>query len=384
MIRRNAIQKAQEMATKFPILTFTGPRQSGKTTLCKLAFPNYRYVSLENPDEYGFAMNDPKGFLKYYDKYVIFDEIQNTPELFSYIQQIVDESNLPGHYILSGSQNFLMLEKVTQSLASRVYLLNLLPLSYQELKIIQKDVSIDEIIFNGGYPRIYSQKISPKDFFPSYIDTYLVRDVRTIMNIQNLSLFKQFISLCATHAGQLWNANKFSKILQIDVKTVQNWLSVLEASYIVFTLKPWRRNFSKRIIKTPKLYFYDAGLLAHILEIENADEWITSPHKGALFENFMLVEVLKNYWNKGQRAPFYFWRDSNGNEIDLIIEKGKNIKCIEFKASETVKPEFIKALHFLDNLNDEYQFSHFLINSSDLTQKRTKETILSWRDSEMI
>ena len=371
------------MAQKFPIVTLTGPRQSGKTTISKMAFPEYRYVSLENPDNLSFAQNDPRGFLNLYEKHVIIDEAQNAPELFSYIQQVVDESGIVGQYILSGSQNFLMLEKITQSLAGRVYILNLLPLSYEELKEV-KTPTIGEAIFKGGYPRIYDKDIHPRDFFPSYISTYIERDVRSILNIQNLSTFRKFISLCAGFAGQLWNANSISKKLSIDVKTVQNWLSVLEASYIVFTLKPWHRNLSKRIIKSPKLYFYDTGLLSYLLGIEDSEAWVTSPYKGALFENYMLVEILKNHYNEGRATPFYFWRDSNGNEVDLIIEHGEKVKCIEFKASETIKPEFIQTLRYFENLDTDYSFSYFLVNSGNVTQYRTHETILSWKDSSKI
>lgn len=261
MIQRNARHKMLEMAKKFPVLVFTGPRQSGKTTLAKLVFSNYRYVSLENPDQLEFALSDPRGFLKTYDKYVIIDEAQNAPQLFSYIQQIVDESGLSGQFILSGSQNFLLLEKITQSLAGRVYLMELLPLSQDEIATVQQN-DVYESIIKGSYPRVYDKDIHPRDFYPGYIRTYVERDVKTIVNVQDVSLFRKFLSLLAHHVGQLFNASSISKELGVDSKTVQRWLSILESSYIVFTLQPWHANLSKRIVKTPKLYFYDTGLVA--------------------------------------------------------------------------------------------------------------------------
>lgn len=378
MLKREAIQKIQAMATKFPIVALVGPRQSGKTTLCKMAFKNYRHVSLENPDYAFFAEQDPKGFLAQYNDEVIFDEIQKAPQLFSYIQQIVDDKNKPGMYVLSGSQNFHLMEKITQSLAGRVYISELLPLSQYELKSKAK-VNCFEAIIMGGYPRLFDKDILPKDFFPSYIKTYIERDVRNLINIQDLRLFRKFVTLLAYRVGQLLNLNAISKELGPDVKTLQRWLSALEASYIVFTVSPWHQNFSKRLVKTPKLYFYDTGLAAYLMGIEMKEELLTSTFKGPLFENFALTEILKTYKNQGIQYPFYFWRDSNGNEIDLVIEKGKKIKLIEMKASETVKPEFIKALHYLDGLNQDFDFKHYLFNATKKVQTRSNETIVGWK-----
>ena len=379
MINRFAKKKVIEMAQKFPVLVFTGPRQSGKTTLCKIAFPTYRYVSLENPDMLYFATSDPKGFLKVYDKYVIIDEAQNAPQIFSYIQQLVDDANVTGQYILSGSQNFLLLEKITQSLAGRVYMMELLPLNHKEIASVKEQTVYEEMVV-GSYPRVYDKGINPQDFYGQYIQTYIERDVRSIINVQDLTLFRKFMMLLAHHAGQLFNANSISKNLGIDVKTVQRWLSILEASYIVFTLPPWYKNFSKRIVKTPKLYFYDIGVVAYLLGIETSEELILSNYKGALFENYGLLELLKSHKNLGIKHNYYFWRDSNGHEIDLIIEQGQQVKCVEFKASETVKSEFIKALHYLDGLEKKLILSHYLYNTQDTTQKRSNETIVSWKD----
>lgn len=379
MIERIASNKVQLMAEKFPVLVLTGPRQSGKTTLAKMSFPNYRYVSLENPQNLGFALTDPKGFLAIYDQHVIIDEVQNAPELFSYIQQIVDESQLTGHYVLSGSQNFLLLEKITQSLAGRVYIMELLPLCHSE--IAQKlTTTIEEELFNGSYPRLYNIDIAPRDFYPGYIKTYVERDVRTIVNVQDLKLFRKLLSLLAHHAGQLFNASELAKKLATDSKTIQRWLSILETSYIAFTLEPWYRNLSKRVVKTPKLYFYDTGLLCNLLGIKSVEELITSPYKGAIFENYVLLELMKVHKATGKQVDYFFWRDSNQNEIDLLVVEGRNIQCIEMKASQTIRSEHIRALHYLDDLIPDAELSHYLVNLSDETQQRSKETILSWKN----
>lgn len=377
MTKRIARHKLREMASKFPVILLTGPRQSGKTTLCRDEFAEYQYVSLENPDNLYFAENDPKGFLNIYKRFVIIDEAQKCPVLFSYIQQIVDESGINGQFILTGSQNFLLLEKITQSLAGRVYIMELLPFSQEE----HASSNWPNAILNGGYPRLYDQQISPQDFFPSYLQTYIERDIRSIINIQDLSMFRKFIYLLAHHTGQLMNFNRLSKELGMDIKTVQRWFSLLETSYIVFTLKPWHKNFSKRLVKSPKMYFYDTGLVSFLLGIASEDELILSSYKGALFENFAVTELLKAHLNRGVSRNFFFWRDSNGNEIDLIIERGSTIQVIEMKASETVKPEYIKGLHYLDTHLTQMRATHFLLNTMNASQPRSNETILSWKDA---
>jgi predicted AAA+ superfamily ATPase len=381
MIDRKAKAKVLAMAQKFPVLVFTGPRQSGKTTLAKITFPEYRYVSLENPENLAFALNDPKGFLEIYDKYVIIDEVQNAPELFSYIQQIVDDSGLCGHYILSGSQNFLLLEKITQTLAGRVYLMELLPLSHSEINQI-KETSIEEELFSGSYPRLYNLNIEPKDFYSGYVKTYVERDVRTILNVHDIKLFRKLLSLLAHYSGQQFNASEIAKKLHIDSKTVQRWMSILESSYIAFTLEPWHANLSKRVVKTPKLYFYDTGLLCYLLGIKSIEELKMSTYKGAIFENYVLLEILKAQHAQGNHLDMYYWRDSNQNEIDLLIVDGQKIDCIEMKASLTVRPEHIKALHYLDDFIKNYQLHHYLVNFFEESQKRSNENILSWREIE--
>lgn len=378
MVSRRASAKLLDMATKYPVLLVTGPRQSGKTILTKLAFPEHHYVNLEDPDNRAYAAQDPKGLLTTYDKLII-DEAQNVPELFSYIQRIVDEKNIPGQFILSGSQNFLLLEKITQSLAGRVYILELLPLSYSELSKNQ-EISLEELLLQGGYPRIYDWKISANDFYPSYVKTYIERDVRPIANVHNLQIFRKFLTLCAHHVGQLFVANNFAKELGVDFKTIKNWMSILETSYIAFTLAPYHNNLSKRIIKTPKLYFYDVGLVSFILGLEHKEDLLASKYRGAIFENFVLLEIMKNHNADGVHRNYSFWRDSNQNEIDLIIEKGLKVTCVEMKYSQTVKSEFLKSLHYIDNIKGDLALNHALVNSLNESQKRTNETIVSWRD----
>jgi predicted AAA+ superfamily ATPase len=380
MIERKAFVKLKSMAEKFPVLVLTGPRQSGKTTLAKMTFPTYRYVSLENPQNLQFALSDPTGFLAIYDQHCIIDEVQNAPQLFSYIQEIVDDSKLTGHYILSGSQNFLLLEKITQTLAGRVYIMELLPLCHSEIVQV-RTTTIEEELFNGSYPRLYDMDITPRDFYPGYIKTYVERDVRSIINVQDLKSFRKFLSLLAHYAGQLFNASQLAKKLSIESKTVQRWLSLLETSYIAFTLQPWHNNLSKRVIKTPKLYFFDTGLLCNLFGIKSAEELMVSPYKGAIFENYILLELMKEQKASGKHVESYFWRDSNQNEIDLLVLDGQQMHCIEMKASLTVRSEHIRALHYLDNLVDGYDLSHYLVNFYDETQQRSNETILSWKDT---
>jgi predicted AAA+ superfamily ATPase len=383
MIERKASVKVLAMAEKFPVVVLTGPRQSGKTTLAKLSFPTYRYVSLENPQNLVFARNDPQGFLANYQAHVIIDEAQNAPELFSYIQQLVDESRINGQFILSGSQNFLLLEKITQSLAGRVYIMELLPLCHAEIAQ-QQSISLEEAVFNGGYPRLYNHAIAPHDFFPGYIKTYIEHDVRTIVNVHDLKLFRKLLVLLAHQAGQLFNASELAKKLATDSKTIQRWLSILETSYIAFTLEPWYSNLSKRVIKTPKLYFYDTGVLCQLLGIKSSNDWMTSPYKGAIFENYCLLELLKQQKAEGMSVNNYFWRDSNQNEIDLLIQDGRKLQCIEMKASQTVRSEHLRSLHYLDQLVSDVELNHFLVTALDVSEKRSNETIVAWNDLERI
>lgn len=377
MIRRVIENKLLEMATKYPIIAITGPRQAGKTTLCKQIFPKYKYVSLETPDILEFALKDPRGFLNQYPTNVIIDEIQNAPELFSYIQTIVDESKLTGQFILTGSQNFLMLEKITQSLAGRVYIYHLLPFSQQEIKS-SYPITLHQTILKGGYPRIYDKKIEPEDYFPSYLQTYIERDVRSIFNIKDLPNFISFIKICAARIGQLFNASSIANELGVDHKTIQNWLNLLETSFIIYRLQPWHVNFNKRIVKTPKIYFYDTGLVCHLLNIRKETDIDLHFIKGAIFENYVVTEIIKQTWNKGKSLNHYFWRDNNGSEIDLLIDRGVNLTLIEIKSAQTIKQDFFKNLSKIEKLAINYSTEKNIIYGGTENRRQYDTNILTW------
>lgn len=377
MINRLISDKLLEMATKFPVIAITGPRQSGKSTLCKNLFKEYRYVSLENPEIKHFALSDPKGFLDEYNDKVIIDEAQNAPELFSYIQGIVDESGKTGQYILTGSQNFLLLEKITQSLAGRIYIYHLLPFSMSELKEKHHQDLLSHI-FNGGYPRIYDKNIHPVDFFPSYVQTYVERDVRSMLNIKDLSLFSAFLKLCAGRIGQLFNSSSIANELGVDYKTIRSWLSLLEASFVVYTLQPWHTNFNKRVVKSPKIYFYDTGLVCYLLGLKTKEEINIHFAKGAIFENFVLAEYIKNTWNKGEILASYFWRDSAGHEIDLLIDQGQNLKIVEIKSSKTIKQDFTKGLVYFEKLAANYAIEKYVVYGGNESRTQFNTQFFSW------
>lgn len=316
--------------------------------MLKHLFPDYRYLTLEDPDVREFANSDPRFFLKTYDDKVIFDEVQRTPELFSYLQGVVDKSEKTGQYLLSGSQNFLLMQSITQSLAGRVSLAKLLPFSFQEA---QKGgigfADAFEWVFKGGYPRIYDKSIDPSDYYPDYVQTYLERDVKTIAGVRHLTKYETFIRLCANRVGSILDQQSLASECEIDQKTASSWLSALEASYIVFRLPPYYRNFNKRLVKRPKLYFYDTGLASNLLGIKTYEQLINHERRGLLFENAVIVELMKRELALGSQPEFYFWRDSHKREVDLLIENGGMLdKAIEIKSSTTFKSSFF------DTLND--------------------------------
>lgn len=345
MITRAISSKILELSTKFPIVTLTGPRQSGKSTLLRHDFPDYTYISLEDPDIREFALSDPRGFLKQYPDHAIFDEIQKVPELFSYIQTHIDNSNDTGIYMLAGSQNFLLMQSISQSLAGRTALLKLLPFSRRELhEASQLPFTIDLQIFTGFYPRLYDKDIAPCDYYPNYIQTYVERDVRNLLKVSDTNKFIKFIRLCAGRIGQILNMTSLANETGISSTTAEGWLSVLEASYICYRLEPNFNNFNKRVIKSPKLYFYDTGLACSLLGISSADQVEVFYMRGALFENLVINQFLKNAYNKGQTPDLTFWRDSQGNEIDLIQTMATQLTGYEIKSGQTMNPEFFKGL----------------------------------------
>jgi predicted AAA+ superfamily ATPase len=380
MIEREISAKIKLMASKMPIISIAGPRQSGKTTLAKMCFPDYKYANLENPDTMEEAMSDPRLFLNNGGKGLIIDEIQNYPKLLSYIQTISDEHNQPGEFIITGSQNLLISEKISQSLAGRVFVTCLLPFSLTELSETDfKMENFEKYIKTGFYPRVYSKKIDPELFYPSYIQTYAERDLRQIVNVSNLFSFKKFMKLAAGRIGQLLNYNSIATELGIDLKTVKSWFSILETSFIVFFLQPHHRNFSKRLIKTPKLYFYDTGLACSLLGIKKESDLKSHWARGALFENMVIADLCKNYFNKAIQPPLYFWRDNTGNEIDCLIDDGANIKCIEIKSSTTISSDFFKGLNFYQKL-DETSLA-YLVYGGHANTKRKEASVVSWEKS---
>ena len=382
MIERILKQKLLEMTNKYPIVTLTGPRQSGKSTLLKTSFPDYKYVSLEDPDMRLFATDDPKGFLATYPDKTIIDEVQHVPSLFSYIQTYTDNENREGMYLLAGSHNFLLMENVNQSLAGRTAILKLLPFSHREMKeggILPKNV--DEEIFKGAYPRIYDKNIEPDDYYPFYIQTYVERDVRLMRNIGDLSKFIRFLKLCAGRIGQLLNLSSLANECGISVTAATAWISILEASYICYLLRPDFNNYAKRLVKTPKLYFYDTGLACSLLEIQNAEQISTHFLRGGLFENLVINEFIKEAYNKGAEPKLTFWRDSTGNEIDLLRTEGGKQYAYEIKSGATYSPDFFKGISKWAKLSGATPDQCFAIYNGDREMKTSLGEVLSWKNS---
>lgn len=344
MIPRKITSHIQKMLGKFPVVSLTGPRQSGKTTLLKNAFPEYKYYNLERLDHRELIISDPVGFIKSAGAKVIFDEAQNLPELFNYIQVISDERNIPGQYILSGSQSFLLNHQISQSLAGRVNVNHLFPFDISELEII-KNRDINEVILNGFYPRIYDKHIAPDDFYPSYLQTYIQRDVRTLKGIENLNSFSKFLGLCAGRIGQVLNLTSLANDTGIAINTAKAWLSLLEASFIIHQIQPYYNNFSKRLIKSPKLYFCDTGVACSLLKLTDPEMIKTHYLYGSLFENLVISEIIKCQCHMGKQPSVYYWRQSNGVEIDCIIEQGNNeILALEIKGGQTFTKDYLKSL----------------------------------------
>ena len=346
MLHRTLQATLEHFAAKYPIVTLTGPRQSGKSTLLKHAFPEYQYISLEDLDMREFAANDPRGFLNSFPHHVILDEVQRVPSLFSYLQTHVDKTNDPGMFLLAGSHNFLLMESVNQSLAGRTAVLKLLPFSREEMK--NGDVLptlVNEQIYCGGYPRLFDKGLRPEEFYPFYIQTYVERDVRQLKNIGDLSRFTRFIKLCAGRIGQLLNLSSLAVECGVSVPTVTSWISVLEASYICYLLRPDWNNFAKRLVKSPKLYFYDTGLACSLLDIKSPEQLNTHYSRGSLFENMVINQFIKKAWNEGNNTDLRFWRDSQGNEVDLLVYDGETPSGYEIKSGETFQTSFFNGLN---------------------------------------
>jgi len=380
IINRNISTIVLALKDQYPILSITGPRQSGKTTFLREFFKDYRYISLENKDEREFATKDPNGFLKKYDKKVIFDEAQNVPELFSYLQTKVDESREMGQFILSGSQNFLLLQNITQSLAGRVAIIKLLPFDFNELqeaKMLNENWM--EMAVKGFYPALYQRNINPRIYYNNYLETYIERNIRMLQNVHNLEVFRKFLKICAHRTGQLFNINHIANECGISQPTAKSWLSLLESSYIIYKVSPYFDNFSKRVIKTPKMYFYDTGLLCYLLGIKNADELSDNILRGSIFENMMVTEIQKQNYHNYLLKDYYFWRDSNGHEVDLLEINGNNFEMFEIKSTQTITSKLFSEMDFLEKIiPNHYKAQKNLIYSGSENQMRTHYKIWAW------
>jgi len=378
MLNRDIENRVKSFIGKYPVISITGPRQSGKTTLVKKLFPDYKYINFEDVEKRSFAENDPKGFIYTFGNNVIFDEIQYVPDLFSFIQLRVDEDS-ESNFVITGSQNFLLLEKISQSLAGRVALFNLLPFSINELANTKyESENYTNLIFTGGYPRIYDKNLQPLEWYNNYITTYLERDVRQITNVGNLSAFQKFIKLCAGRIGQLINFSGIANELSVSYHTIQNWLSILEASFIVFRLQPYYKNFNKRLVKSPKLYFYDTGLACRLLGLQTSNQLDTFYLKGELFENFIISDLLKYKFNFSYDFSLYFWRNNQGKEIDCVIDMGMFEKIVEIKSGLTIHNEFFNNLVYWNKISETKITNNFIIYGGKEIQKRTTGTVVGW------
>lgn len=381
VISRDITDLVLKYGMKYPVIAVTGPRQSGKTTLLKSVFPDYEYVSLENPDIRNFAENDANGFLERYAGKVIFNEVQRVPALFSYIQTKVDESGEMGQFILSGSQNFHLMENITQSLAGRVAIFKLFPFDFQELRtagLLPGDYL--QILVKGFYPAIYDRDIPSRIFYSNYVETYVQRDVSELIAIKDIRLFQNFLGLCATRAGQLLNLNSLANECGISQPTAKSWLSALENSYILFQLFPYHENFSKRVVKTPKLYFYDSGLLCYLLKISSVEQILTHPIKGNLFENMMIAEYVKRIHHTYRFQDVWFWRDSAGHEIDLLVHDGQNINIVEIKVGQTIMSDMFNGLNWWENLSGLKNLTKTLVYGGNESQTRSSGDVLPWKE----
>lgn len=383
MIYKRAIKKTLLRFAKFPVVGVFGPRQSGKTTLVKDVFKKHTYLNFEDPNIRSFASENPQGFLREYENKhgIILDEFQYVPQILSYIQLESDAKNRPGYFVLTGSQNFLMNEAITQSLAGRIGILTLLPLSIKEMQ--DNHILTDnahELVFKGGYPRIYSQDFLPLDFYPSYIHSYVERDIRQLVNVENLETFQKFMQLCAGRIGQLLNISDLATNCGITQKTAQSWLSILSASYIIFLLTPYHGNFNKRVTKTPKIYFYDTGLACSLLKIRSSQELALSAFKGHMFECLMVADMFKQYFSLGSRAPLYFWRDLNGRiEVDCIVDLGVKLVPVEIKSGENIGSDYFDGITKWNELAKSDPEAGYIIYGGLHQQTRKAGNLVGWQ-----
>lgn len=383
IISRTLAVEIRKRKDKFPILAVTGPRQSGKTTLLKLLFPDYTYISLENPDNRTFAEDDPNGFLQLYADKTIFDEVQRVPKLFSYLQTAVDASGHMGQYILSGSQNFHLIENITQSLAGRVALFRLLPLDHTEMAEagLLPD-SYAEACVNGGYPSVYHRGIDPADFYDNYIRTYIEKDVTELINIRNTQSFRTFLGMCAARAGQLLNLSALANECNISQPTAKAWLSILESSYVVFQLYPYHENFNKRLVKTPKLYFYDTGLVSYLLGIRNSSDLLVNRLKGNIFENLIVSNFQKINEHQYQHRHYYFWQDHAGLEVDMLFKTARSFEIYEIKATKTITSELFRGMQHFAEIAAPASVNMHLVYGGEQDMLRSNTKVVGWKSTE--
>lgn len=380
MILRAATPTLERLAKGFPVVALTGPRQSGKTTLAKTVFKDKPYITLENPDEREFALNDPKRFLARFSQGAILDEVQRCPQLLSWLQGVVDERGIMGDFVLTGSAQLDLVAGITQSLAGRVGRVELLPLSASELHNAQMlPSSLSQTLWKGGYPALYDRPVSPQDWFPNYIATYVERDVRQLLSVRDLGQFQTFVHMCAARTGQLLNLATLGADCGISAVTARQWLTVLETSYIVTLLRPHHRNFGKRLVKTPKLYFLDAGLAAWLMGIRDAQTLETHAARGALFETWVVSELYKQRLNAGQPLDLYFWRDSSGNEVDVLIENATGLQALEIKSGSTFASDWTSGLRKWQKLAQDEALTPTLVYGGDQSHAREDLQVWSWR-----
>lgn len=384
MIPRIAQKTLLTLAQGFPIVSITGPRQSGKTTLAKACFSDKPYVTLEDPDVREYANSDPRAFLSQYSDGAVLDEIQRSPILFSYLQGIVDKDKRMGLFVLTGSQQFSLRSGISQSLAGRVGMIHLLPFSQRELSQVKLlSDELDTQLFQGSYPPVYDRKLKPSQWYANYVSTYLEKDVRQLINIKDISLFQRFLRICAHHVGQLVNLSRLANDCGVSYHTVESWLSVLEASYIIVRLQPWYKNFNKRLVKTPKLYFYDTGLASWLLGIRDVEQIRFHAMRGALFENYIISEAFKSQFNQGETPEIWFWRDRSGHEVDLIIEYQGKYSAVEIKSGSTLSNSQFKALRYWQDMTKNNE-SSLLIYGGDATQQRSGIEVIPWKQLELL
>ncbi len=377
MINRTAQAYLKSLQRRFPIVTVIGPRQSGKTTLVQASFPEKPYANLENPADFQFAQEDPLGFIYQYPDGCIIDEIQRVPELLSVLQVVSDDKQTNGLFIITGSQQFVLMEKITQSLAGRTFILKLLPLSIEELDSANQLSDLNQTLLQGFYPRMYAEETIPSELMQSYFETYVQKDVRQVLNIKDIAIFQKFVGLCAGRIGQLLNKESLANDIGINIKTVEEWISVLETSFVLFRLQPFWRNSRKRLTKSPKLYFYDVGMASWLLRIQDSSAMVNHPFRGNLFENMIIVEALKNRFNAGKDNNLFFYRDGKKREIDLVIDEGQQIFPIEIKSAATYNAEFSKNLGLVDDYGT---VGKAVVFGADTGQNRSNLEIISWRN----